>query len=98
MQGPEIDALQAAAPTEWSPRGERELPLVAATVRTAAVDRDGRLWVSFGVPYIYVFDRDGDKVRTLQLLGAGPLTPASLSFGRGGRLLVTPGLYEFLPG
>ena len=46
---------------------------------------------------LYVFDRDGDKVRTVQLRGAGIMAPTSLFFGRHGRLLVTPGLYEFTP-
>jgi hypothetical protein len=49
------------------------------------------------VPYTYVFDRDGDKIRTVQFRGAGIMTPSSLFFGRNGRLLVTPGLYEFTP-
>ena len=46
---------------------------------------------------VYVFDQDGEKVRTLQLFGAGVLLPSSLWFARDGRLLVTPGLYEFAP-
>ena len=35
------------------------------TIRTAAVDPDGHLWIAFTVPYTYVFDRDGDKIRTV---------------------------------
>jgi hypothetical protein len=34
---------------------------VPPLVRTAAIDREGGLWVAFTVPYTYVFDRDGDK-------------------------------------
>ena len=64
-------------------------------MRTAAVDRDGNLWVALAVPYTYVYGPDGDKIRTVQFRGAGTLTPASLFFGTKGQLLVTPGLYEF---
>jgi hypothetical protein len=64
-------------------------------VRTAAVDPGGRLWVSFVVPYTYVFDADGEKVRTVQFRAAGLIAPSSLSFPGGSRLLVTPGCYEF---
>jgi hypothetical protein len=49
------------------------------------------------VPYAYVFNPDGDKVRTLQFRGAGVVAPNSMFFGRKGQLLVSPGLYEFAP-
>ena len=49
------------------------------------------------MPYTYVYDRDGDKMRTLQFRAAGIRSPNSLFFGAKGRLLVTPGLYEFDP-
>ena len=65
------------------------------TVRTAAVDPDGHLWVAFTVPYTYVFDRDGDKVRTLQFRGAGIMSPSSLFFAKNNKVLFTPGLLEF---
>ena len=97
IQGREIDALVASLPSSWPRRrtSEGELPLVTPTIRTAAVDRDGRLWIAFTVPYTYVFDKDGDKIRTVQFRGAGIMTPGSLFFGKNGRVLVTPGLYEF---
>jgi hypothetical protein len=97
VEGREIDAFVAGLPTKWPTRqtSEGELPLVTPTIRTAAVDRDGRLWIAFTVPYTYVFDRDGDKVRTIQFRGGGIMTPSSLFFGRDGRALVTPGLLEF---
>ncbi|MGH9144517.1 MAG: hypothetical protein ACRD2I_25550 [Vicinamibacterales bacterium] len=97
VEGREIDALIAGLPSKWPVRqtGEGELPLVTPTIRTAAVDPDGRLWIAFAVPYTYVFDRDGDKVRTLQFRGAGIMAPSSLFFGTHGRILVTPGLFEF---
>ena len=97
IQGREIDALIANLPTTWQRRktGDGELPLVTPTIRTAAVDPDGDLWVAFTVPYTYVFDRDGDKIRTVQFRSAGTISPSSLFFGSDRRLLVTPGLYEF---
>ena len=94
VQGRELDAAIAALPTTW-PLGDGEQPMVAPTVRATAVDRRGRLWLSFVEPFTYVYDGDGDKVRTIQLRGAGLVAPASLAFGPSGRLLVTPGLYEF---
>ena len=33
--------------------------------------RDGRLWVSFVLPYTYVFDAEGEKIRTVQFRAAG---------------------------
>jgi len=97
IQGREIDALVAGLPSSWPKRrtSEGELPLVTPTIRTAAVDPDGGLWIAFTVPFTYVFDREGDKVRTVQFRGAGIMTPSSLFFGRNGKLLVTPGLFEF---
>jgi hypothetical protein len=44
-----------------------------------------------------VYDAHGDKARTVQFMGAGIITPTSLFFTRTGRLLVTPGCYEFDP-
>lgn len=99
IEGREIDAFVAHLPTTWPMRttGDGELPIVSPTVRTAAVDARGNLWVSLVVPYTYVYDRDGDKIRVVQFHAAGIMTPASLFFGRRGRLLVAPGLFEFSP-
>lgn len=97
MQGREIDEVVAALPSVWPTRriDDEVLPLVPPVVPTAAVDPLGRLWVSFVVPYTYVFDQDGDKVRTVQFRAAGLVAPTSLWFASRSRLLVTPGLYEF---
>jgi hypothetical protein len=97
VAGLEIDPVVAGLPTTWPKRktSEGEIPLVRPTVRTAAVDQSGRLWISFVVPYTYVYDADGDKTRAVQFHGAGIIAPNSLFFGKQGRLLVTPGLYEF---
>jgi hypothetical protein len=98
IQGREIDPLIAAIPDRWPRRSAGELPLVAPMIRTAAVDRSGRLWVSFVLPVSYVYDPGGEKIRTVQFRGAGVLAPSSLWFNEKGRLLVTPGCYEFNPG
>ena len=71
------------------------MPVVAPTVRTAAVDRAGSVWIAFVVPFTYVFDGDGDRVRSVQFRATGLVNPRSLFFGPAGRALVTPGLYEF---
>jgi len=99
IQGRELDDLLASQPTRWPRRKfeDREVPFVNPLVRTAAVDRDGQLWIAFANAYTYVFDAQGDKTRTVQFSGAGMINPTSLSFTRSGRLLVTPGCYEFDP-
>jgi hypothetical protein len=86
-------------PTQWPARriAEREVPYVSPTIRAAAVDAEGQLWIALNVPYTYVYDTQGDKVRTVQFSATGVLQPTSLSFTRSGRLLVTPGCYEFDP-
>lgn len=96
IQGREIDELVPTLPSSW-PRNpiDGELPLVRPTVRAAAVDRDDRLWVAFEAGFTYVFDPDGDKVRVVRFRGAGAVSPTTMFFGPGGRLLVTPGLHEF---
>jgi len=97
IQGREIDPVVAAIPDRWPRRASGELPLVAPTVRTATVDQSGRLWVSFVQPYTYFYDGNGEKIRTVQFRGAGIVSPSSLWFNADGRLLVTPGCYEFMP-
>jgi hypothetical protein len=99
IEGREIDPLIANLPTTWLRRStsDGELPFVTPTIRCAAVDSAGQLWIAFVTPHVYVYDRDGDKIRSLQLRAAGLVAPSSLSFGKDGRLLVTPGLVEFRP-
>ena len=100
IEGIELDGWIDAIPTVWPTRRveDREVPYITPTVRAAAVDGSGHLWVSLMVPYTYVYDPQGDKVRTVQFSAAGIISPTSLSFARNGRLLVTPGCYEFDPG
>lgn len=97
IQGREVDPVVAALPSVWARRSIEgtEIPLVAPTVRTAALDPSGRLWVSLVVPFTYVFDELGEKVRTVQFQAAGLTTPGSLTFPTPTRLLVTPGCFEF---
>jgi hypothetical protein len=97
IQGREIDPIVEAIPDRWPRRGGGELPLVVPTIRTAAVDGAGRLWVSFVIPFTYVYDASGEKTRTVQFRAGGILSPSSLWFNQDGRLLVTPGCYEFAP-
>jgi hypothetical protein len=99
IEGRELDDYLAAQPKRW-PRRQVEdklVPFVTPSISAAAVDDRGELWVSLSVPYTYVYDKDGDKVRTVQFQAAGLINPTSLSFAPGGRLLVTPGCYEFDP-
>jgi len=100
IEGREIDDLLAAQPTTWPTRRieDREVPFVQPLVRTAAVDPQGRLWISMTVPFTYVYDAHGDKARTVQFSATGIISPTSLFFTRAGRILVTPGCYEFDPG
>jgi hypothetical protein len=97
IEGVEIDGLLDAQPTSWPRRRveDREVPFVAPVIRAAAVSPRGELWISLAVPYTYVYDAQGDKIRTVQFYGAGLVSPTSLSFGRSGTVLVTPGCYEF---
>jgi hypothetical protein len=97
VQGRELDDYLAQQPSKWPRRRieDRELPVVAPVVHAAAVDAQGQLWIALAVPYTYVFDREGDKVRTVQFAADRILSPTSLSFNASGRLLVTPGCYQF---
>ena len=97
IQGREIDDFVNRLPSLWPTRDSAagEIPFLAPTIRTAAVDPSGRLWTSFAEPVTYVFDAEGDKIRTVQFRGAGPVSPNHMSFDERGRMLVTPGLYVF---
>jgi hypothetical protein len=98
IEGPELDPFIAALPESWPRRPDGELPLMTPTVRTAAADASGNLWISLMPPFTYVYDTTGEKRRTVQFRAAtGIVAPVSLSFTRAGRLLVAPGLFEFSP-
>lgn len=97
IEGPELDATLQSLPQVWPTRSvnNHEFPNVASTVVTAAIDGRGQLWISLAAPFTYVYDPDGNKVRTVQFRGTGPMTPSSFFFTKDGRVLVTPGCYEF---
>jgi hypothetical protein len=99
VEGAEVDQLLRSLPTTWRARraSEGEAAVVLPSVRTAAVDRAGNLWISLAVPYTYIYDRAGDKRRVVQFRATGILSPASLFFA-GTRVLVTPGCYAFPAG
>lgn len=97
IEGLELDDQVRTLPTVWRARnpGDDREPIAIPLVRAAAVDRQGRLWISLIAPYTYVYEH-GDKVRTVQFEAAGIIAPKSLFFASADRLLVTPGCYEFL--
>jgi hypothetical protein len=98
IEGVEVDPFLRTLPTAWARRpgaGRDEFPLVPASIRAAAVDADGQLWISLAVPFTYVYDSAGDKRRIIQFRGAGIISPTNLFFTHDKRLLVTPGCYAF---
>ncbi len=100
VEGLEVDQLLRTLPTTWRARSAKagEAAVVTPSIRTAAVDRLGHLWISLRVPYTYVYDTSGNKRRVVQFRAAGVLAPASLSFTKDNRVLVTPGCYAFAAG
>lgn len=95
IEGPELDARLLTLPTTWATRPPGARPVISPLVRAAAADRHGRLWISLTVPYTYVYDPAGEKVRTVQFKTDGVVSPSSLFFTSTGRLLIGPGGYEF---
>jgi hypothetical protein len=95
IEGRELDAAITALPTTWRGREEDRHPLVEPLVRAAAVDPAGRLWISLIEPVTYVYSPAGEKIRTVEFYATGTIAPTSLFFAPSGRLLVTPGCYEF---
>jgi hypothetical protein len=53
------------------------------------------LWIALAVPFTYVFDAEGEKVRVVRFETTGTLAPESLSFTSDGHVLATPGCYVF---
>ena len=98
IEGAELDEYLRSLPGVWPKRRNGDgdlLPYVPPAIRAAGVDRTGRLWVSLMQPVTYVYDSTGEKVRTVQFKGADVLSPSSFFFTKDGRVLVTPGCYEF---
>ena len=101
IEGPELDGTIQRLPTTWPTRrgpDGSEFPAVETTVTTAAIDPSGQLWVSLAAPFTYVYSADGNKTRTVQFRGTDLMSPTSFFFTGDGRLLVTPGCYEFSAG
>ena len=96
VEGIELDPEMLSLPTTWPERktASGAYPIVPPLVRAAAVDARGRLWISLMQPYTYVYE-GGEKIRTVQFRGAAVIAPSSMSFTKDGRVLVTPGCYEF---
>lgn len=98
IEGPEVDEYLRSLPDVWPKRRNGDgdlLPYVPPSIRTAGVDRSGRLWISLTQPVTYVYDGSGEKIRTVQFKGADILAPTSLFFTKDGRVLVAPGCYQF---
>jgi len=97
IQGREIDGFIGRLPSLWPARSSTggEIPVVTPTIRAAAADASGHLWISFAEPVTYEFDADGDKIRAVQFRAAGVISPNHMSFDDTGRMLVTPGLFVF---
>jgi hypothetical protein len=96
IEGVEIDEKIRAIPDVWpKPADRKGIPFLEPMVRAAAVDRAGRLWISIQTGFTYVYDRRGDKIRTVQFDAGGVVAPSSFFFTADGRLLVAPGCYEF---
>jgi len=98
IEGPQLDEYVRTLPGVWPKRRNGEgdlLPYVPPAIRAAGVDRMGRLWVSLTEPTTYVYDKTGDRTRTVQFKGASVFAPSSFFFTKDGRVLVTPGCYEF---
>jgi hypothetical protein len=97
IEGVEIDAAVQSMPTHWAaPAPDADShPFTPGVIETAAVDPSGRLWVSLTAGYTYVYDRGGDKIRTIQFQAPRVVMPISFFFAARHRLLVTPGCYEF---
>jgi hypothetical protein len=97
IQGLELDKHIQTLPTEWPRRktSAGEFPIVPPSIRAAAVDPAGRLWLSLVTPHTYVYDAGGDKRRIVSFNAAGVMTPSNFHFVADGRVLVAPGCYTF---
>ena len=98
IEGVEVDSLVNNLPTVWPQRADpngRTLPVVPPSVRAAAVDQSGNLWVALSVPFLYVYDSTGEKIRSIRLEAAGLVSVSSMYFPDEKTMLVAPGGYEF---
>src|SRR5258708_20399461 len=69
VEGPEGDEYLRTMPTSWPTRRTEDgdvLPIVPPAVRTAAVDRNGRLWIALVSPFTYPNDSPARHLPTGQ--------------------------------
>ena len=99
IQGAELDASLAIAADDLVPPAARAKcrSCRRSSARPPSIP-PGDLWIAFTLPFTYVYDADGEKMRVRAVHDAGLMAPTSLSFARDGKLLVTPGCYVFEPG
>lgn len=97
IEGPEIDEHLRGLPSVWPRRktDSGEYPIVTTAIRTAAVDAQGRLWISLLEPLTYVYDSSGEKKRTVEFRASGAFSPSNFFFAPDGRLIASPGCYAF---
>jgi hypothetical protein len=95
IEGPELDPIIARLPDRWATPDDGSRPLPAPTVRAAAADRLGQLWVVLQTGHVYLYDATGEKIRTLVFGGPVREPTSSLFFTRAGRVLAGPSGYEF---
>lgn len=97
VEGVEIDSHIQALPGTWPKRTTEAglIPIVPPTIRAAAVDPSGNLWLSLVSGHTYVYDPQGDKRRIIQFEAAGAISVGNFHFTSDGRLLTAPGCYSF---
>lgn len=95
IEGIELDAVIQTLPNRWIDRKDGSKPFPIPVVHTAAADPLGRLWVAVRSGYTYVYDANGEKIRTIRFDGARQIQPTSFYFPRPDRLVIGPDGYEF---
>ena len=80
IQGREIDPVIAAIPDRWPRRGGGRGAAGRADGSTAAVIGPAALWISFVVPYTYVYDATVRKSARCSSAARVSLSPSSLWF------------------
>ena len=79
---------------KWESQETLDAHLAALRERAAAAPESRPVATSAS---LVLYDTAGEKIRTVQFRAGGIVSPASLSFAEGGRLLVSPGCFEFQP-
>ena len=99
IEGPEIDRYLAAQPTRWPTRrvDDRELPRSRPPCVRLPWMRVGLSDFADGTLHPMCTTLRVTSAEVIQFSAAGVISPTSLFFTKDGRLLVTPGCYEFDP-